>query len=130
MKQCINASGAPPALGPYSHAVRAGDFTFISGQGPFQPDGSGVLEGTLQEQSRLTLDNLGRVLEAAGLGFDDVVKTTVFLADMQQFQRFNEVYQEYFSADCPARSCIQAAALPGGIQVEVEAVAYRAAQNG
>jgi 2-iminobutanoate/2-iminopropanoate deaminase len=129
MKKCIHAPGAPPALGPYSHAVRAGGFVFVSGQGPFQPDGSGVLEGTLQEQSRLTIENLKRVLAAADATLADVVKTTVFLTDMDQFQNFNKVYREYFGENSPARSCIQAAALPGGIQVEIEAIAYRPVEH-
>ncbi len=124
MKRCIQADGAPPALGPYSHAVRSGDFLFVSGQGPVAPDGSGVIKGSFEDQTRLTLDNLKQVLKAADATLGNVVKTTVFLSDMGKFKELNAVYKEYFPENCPARSCIQAAALPGGIDVEVEAIAY------
>lgn len=122
-KRCIQSDDAPPALGPYSHAVVAGDFVFLSGQGPFAPDGSGVRRGTLEEETRLTFSNIKAVLESAGAGFENVVKVLVFLSDMDKFAEFNKYYKEYFPSDCPARSCIQAGRLPGDIQVEIEVVA-------
>ena len=122
-KKCKTAPTGPPALGPYSHAVAAGDFLFVSGQGPFARDGSGLVKGSFEDEARATLENLKTVLEECGSGLKRVVKTTVFLTDMAKFKEFNGIYAEYFDTEPPARSCIQAAALPGGIQVEVEAVA-------
>ena len=122
-KRCLSSPNAPAALGPYSHAVAAGDFLFVSGQGPLAPDGSGVVGGPFENQVRQTLSNLKTILEDCGSGLDKVVKVTVFLADMSQFSAFNEIYKEYFVADCPARSCVQAARLPLDTQVEVEAIA-------
>ncbi len=122
-KQCVFAAGAPPALGPYSHAVAAGNLLFLSGQGPMKTDGSGVLRGTLEEETRLTFSNIQAVLKAADLGLEDVVKVTVFLKDMDQFGAFNQIYKEYFPENCPARTCIQAGRLPLDIQVEIEVVA-------
>lgn len=124
-KECIFAQNGPPAAGPYSHAVAAGPFVFVSGQGPMRRDGGGVLRGTLEEEARQTLDNLRAVLQDAGSSLDRVVEVNVYLADMEMFSRFNAVYKEYFTADFPARTCIQAGGLPLGIQVEIEAVALR-----
>ena len=124
-KECIFAQNGPPAAGPYSHAVAAGPFVFVSGQGPMRRDGGGVLRGTLEEEARQTLDNLRAVLQDVGSSLDRVVKVNVYLADMEMFSRFNAVYKEYFTADFPARTCIQAGGLPLGIQVEIEAVALR-----
>lgn len=122
-KKCVTAPNGPPAMGPYSHAVSAGELLFISGQGPFARDGSGLVRGSFEEETRATLDNLKLVTEECGSSLERIVKTTVFLADMKRFPEFNAIYGEYFSENPPARSCIQAGALPGGIQVEVEAVA-------
>lgn len=122
-KKCKTAPNGPPALGPYSHAVAAGEMLYVSGQGPFARDGSGVIEGEFAEEVRATLENLKTVLEECGSSLKRVVKTTVFLTDMARFKEFNGIYEEYFADEPPARSCIQAAALPGGIRVEVEAVA-------
>lgn len=122
-KRCIFAPNGPPAQGPYSHAVAAGDFLFVSGQGPVSPDGSGVFHGTIQEEARLTLSNLKAIVEDAGSGLEHVVKVNVYLANMEHFAVFNEVYKEFFTSNYPARTCIQAAGLPANIQVEIEAVA-------
>lgn len=122
-KECIFSKNAPPAAGPYSHAVRAGNVVYVSGQGPMAADGSGVVRGTIEEEAQLTLDNLKTVLEDAGSGMQHVVKVTAYLADMGNFARFNEVYKTYFERDCPARTCIQAGRLPLDFQVEVDAIA-------
>ncbi|HNR30336.1 MAG TPA: Rid family detoxifying hydrolase [Candidatus Hydrogenedentes bacterium] len=122
-KQCVNATDGPPAKGPYSHAVIAGDFVFVSGQGPFTAQG--VAYGTFEHETRVTFANFEKVLAAAGCGLKDIVKVTVFLADMNDFAEFNRIYQEYFTTDCPARSCVQVGRLPLDIKVEIEAVAWR-----
>ena len=120
-KRCIMAQDGPPAKGPYSHAVAADGLLFVSGQGPFTKEG--VAYGTLEQETRVTFDNLKKVLAAAGCTLDDVLKTTVFLANMDDFAEFNRLYSEYFPANCPARTCIQAGRLPLDIKVEIEAVA-------
>ena len=122
-KQCIHAQDAPPAVGPYSHAVVANGFVFASGQRPFAADGSGPVRGTVEEETHVALKNLKAVLEAAGSGLPHVVKTTCYLADMANFARFNAIYKEYFTSEPPARTCIQAGRLPLDVQVEVEAIA-------
>ena len=122
-KRCIFAPNGPPAQGPYSHAVAAGGFLFVSGQGPVAPDGSGLRKGTIEDEARLTLSNLKAVLEDAGSGLEHVVKVNVYLANMDHFAAFNEVYKIFFRSDYPARTCIQAGRLPFDIQVEIEAIA-------
>jgi len=122
-KRCIFAPHGAPAQGPYSHAVAAGNLLFVSGQGPVAPDGSGLKRGTIQEEARLTLSNLKGILEDSGSGLQHVVKITAYLANMDHFGAFNEVYKEFFPADFPARTCIQAGRLPLDIQVEVDAIA-------
>lgn len=122
-KQCVHAEKAPPAVGPYSHAVIANGFVFASGQCPFAADGSGPVRGTIEEETHLVMQNVKAVLEAAGSGLPQVVKTTAYLLDMANFQRFNAVYKEYFPENPPARTCIQAARLPLDVQVEVEVIA-------
>ena len=122
-KRCITAPGAPPAMGPYSHAVAAGNLLFVSGQGPLDPAGGGVIKGTFEEEARLTLSNVRAVLEDSGSSLQDVVKITIFITDMDNFKAFNKIYKEFFSEDCPARSCVQVAGLPADFQVEIEAIA-------
>jgi 2-iminobutanoate/2-iminopropanoate deaminase len=124
-KRCITAPGAPPAVGPYSHAVKADGFVFCSGQLPLAADGSGPRPGSFEEEARLALENLTRVLQGAGCSLADVVKTTIFLQDMERFARFNEIYSEFFAESKPARSCVEVARLPLGMQVEIEAIAYK-----
>jgi 2-iminobutanoate/2-iminopropanoate deaminase len=122
-KQCMNVENAPPAVGPYSHAVVANGFVFASGQCPFAPDGSGPMRGTIEEETRVAMDNVKSVLEGVGTDLAHVVKTVAYLSDMANFQRFNAVYKEYFPVDPPARTCIQAARLPLDVQVEIDVIA-------
>ncbi len=121
-KQCLNPLNAPAGGPPYSPVVKAGDFAYISGQGPMARDGSGVVHGTFEQETRLTLDNLITMVEGIGATLDQVVKTTVFLVDMNNFGEFNRIYAEYFTREHPARSCVQAARLP--LDFKVEAIVY------
>jgi len=126
MRQAVASAGAPAAIGPYSQAIVAGSLLFCSGQIPLDPASGQVVEGDVAAQTRRVLDNLGAILEAAGVSFDAVVKTTVFLADMTEFAAMNEVYGQYFGAPAPARSTVQVARLPRDVRVEIEAVAQLA----
>ena len=121
-KTVINASKAPAAVGPYVHAVKAGDAVYTSGKLGLDPESGELLEG-IEAQTEQALKNLGVVLEAAGLSYGNVVKTTVFLADMNDFAVVNGIYAKYFTGEAPARSCVQVAKLPKGGLVEVEAIA-------
>ena len=122
MKKTIASPKAPAAVGPYSQAIEFNGTLYISGQLPADPV-TGELPAGIEAQTRRSLDNLGYILEEAGLGFDDVVKTTVLLADISDFGAMNAVYAEYFKGDKPARICYQVAALPQGAMVEIDAVA-------
>ena len=124
MNQTITAVNAPAAVGPYCHAKLAGNTLYTSGQLGLIPS-TGALPQGVEAQAAQALENLGAVLSAAGMGFGDVVKTTVFLADMGVFAAINAVYAKYFPGEAPARSCVQAAALPKGALFEIEAVAVR-----
>lgn len=123
----IETERAPAAIGPYSQAVAAGDFVFTAGQIPLVPETMEMLEGDVREQTELVLRNLAAILRAGGSALDRVVKTTVFLADMGDFAAMNEVYARHFGDHPPARSTVEAAALPKGALVEIEAVALRSA---
>ncbi|MBV9294312.1 MAG: RidA family protein, partial [Acidobacteriaceae bacterium] len=109
--------------GPYSTAVRQNGFVFLSGQIPLDPQSGQLVTGSIEEQTERVLENLKAVLRAAGLSFEHVVKTTVFLKDMGNFARMNETYAKYFSANPPARSTVEVARLPRDVQVEIEAIA-------
>ena len=124
-KQILFSPEAPPAQGPYSQAVAAGNFVFVAGQIPLDPEGQ-LVPGDIVVQTIRVLENLKAILKAAGLCLADVVKTTVYLADMGDFAEMNRVYAEYFPVSPPARVTIQVAALPRGAAVEIEAVAWRA----
>jgi 2-iminobutanoate/2-iminopropanoate deaminase len=121
----INTDTAPAAIGPYSQAIVAGGFVFCSGQVPFDPQSGQVVEGDIATQTRRVLDNLQAVLVAAGSSFEHVVKTTIFLQDMNDFQAVNAIYSEYFGAEPPARSTVQVARLPRDVRVEIEAIALK-----
>ena len=124
MNQTISASNAPAAVGPYCHAKLAGNTLYTSGQLGLIP-ATGELPAGVEAQARQALDNLGAVLKAGGMDFCDVTKTTVFLADINDFAAINAIYAEYFTGEAPARSCIQVAALPKGALFEIEAVAVK-----
>lgn len=123
-KTVLVPPGAPPALGPYSHAVRLGDLLFCSGQVPIDPAApTAPAPAGIEAQTRRVLENLALILAAHGLDFRHVVKTTVFMTNLAEFQGMNQVYAEHFAAPFPARSTVQVAALPRGSAVEIEAVA-------
>ena len=124
-KQVISTEQAPAAVGAYSQGIIADGFVFTAGQIPLIPGTSNLREGGIQAQTRQSLNNVKAVLEAAGSGMDKVVKTTVFLADINDFAAFNAVYSEFFPHDPPARSTVQAGGLPVGALVEIEAIALR-----
>lgn len=124
MKRTINAPKAPAAVGPYVHAVEANGMIFTSGQLGLAPD-TGILEEGIEAQTHQSLKNLQTVLEAAGSDLDHVVKTSVFLDDINDFAKVNEIYAQYFKGDTPARSCVQVAKLPKGGLVEIEVVALK-----
>jgi 2-iminobutanoate/2-iminopropanoate deaminase len=123
MKQIISTSEAPAAIGPYSQAVRSGNFLFCSGQIPLDPKSGQIVPGDIAAQTRRVLDNVGAVLKAEGLTFENVVKTTIFLTDLGDFQTVNETYGSYFKRQPPARSTVQVSALPKGAKVEIEVIA-------
>lgn len=123
MSDTIHTDAAPEAVGAYSQATTTGDLVFTAGQIPLTTDGDLLADASIAEQTETALDNLLAVLEEAGAGPDDVLKTTVFLADIDDFEEMNEVYAGYFEGSPPARSAVQAGALPKGVGVEIEAVA-------
>ena len=123
MKQAISSLDAPKAIGPYSQAVRAGQLLFVSGQVPLDPATGQIVSGDIAAQTRRVFDNLSAVLKAGGRSFADVVRTTVFLADMNDFAAVNEVYGTYFSEPYPARATVQVARLPKDARVEIDVIA-------
>jgi len=123
VKTSISSPGAPKAIGPYSPAVRAGQLVFLSGQVPMDPTSGNLVDGDIAAQTRRVFENLGALLTAAGLSFGNVVRTTVFLADMNDFAAMNQVYATYFSEPYPARSTVQVARLPKDARVEIDLIA-------
>lgn len=123
MKEAIHTAHAPAAIGPYSQAIRANGFVFVSGQLPVDPETGSFAGADVTAQTRQSLQNIQRILAEAGLDMDAVVKTTVFLQDMGDFAAMNEVYAAFFTGSCPARAAVQVAALPKGALVEIEAIA-------
>lgn len=122
MITAVSSSEAPKAVGPYSQAIRAGGLLFVAGQIPIDPNGN-LVEGDVVVQSRRVLDNIGAILKAAGLTFANVVRTTVFLADLNDMAAMNQVYAAYFSEPYPARATVQVARLPRDVRIEIEAIA-------
>ena len=124
MKQVIHTDSAPAAIGPYSQAIQIGEFLFVSGQVPIDPSTGAVAEGDITVQARQSLNNVKAILNAAGTNMGAVVKTTVFLADMNDFAAMNEVYAQFFQEPYPARSAVQVARLPKDVKVEIEVIAH------
>lgn len=123
MKAAISSPGGARPVGPYSPALRVGEFLFVSGQVPIDPASGQMVAGDIAGQTRRVLDNVGALLRAAGLSFSDVVRTTVFLADMNDFTAMNDAYSSFFSEPYPARSTVQAARLPLDARIEIDAIA-------
>jgi len=122
-KQAISGSNAPKAIGPYSSALRAGQLLFVSGQVPIDPATGAMVTGDIAAQTRRVLESIGVLLTAGGLTYSDLVRTTVFLADMNDFAAMNEVYRTYFTEPYPARTTIEAARLPRDARIEIDAIA-------
>jgi 2-iminobutanoate/2-iminopropanoate deaminase len=123
VREAISTTNAPAAIGPYSQAIKAGEFLFVSGQIPLDPATGALVTGGIAEQTRRVLQNLDAILRAAHASFGLVVKTTVYLADMSEFAAMNAVYAEYFPAPAPARATVQAARLPRDVKVEIDVIA-------
>ena len=121
--QVIHTDNAPAAIGPYSQAIKAGNMLFVSGQVPFVPETMEIVEGDVKAQTAQSLKNLQAILKEAGADFSDVVKTTVFIKDMNEFAQINEVYGEFFGENKPARACVEVARLPKDVKVEIELIA-------
>src|SRR5438128_684685 len=123
MKKIISTSEAPAAVGPYSQAVRVGSTIYFAGQIPLDPKTGQIISGGIEIQARRVLDNIGAILRSEGLSFENIVKTTIFLTDLADFQTVNEIYAGYFKQAPPARSTVQVSALPKGARIEIEVVA-------
>ena len=121
--EIVNTKKAPAAIGPYSQAIKTGDLLFISGQLPMDPETMSIIPGTVKDQTVRAIENLKAILEEAGLTLNNVVKTTVFIKDMNDFADINEIYASYFVENKPARACVEVARLPKDAQVEIEAIA-------
>ena len=122
----ISTASAPAALGPYTQAIRAGQFLFVSGQVPIDPATGQLVGGSIADQTRRALENIGAILQAGGASFQQVVRSTVYLADLGDFSAMNDVYATFFTAPQPARSTIQAARLPRDARIEVDVIAFLA----
>ena len=124
MKQVISTSNAPAAIGPYSQAIEVNGMVYTSGQIPVNP-ATGEIADSIEGQARQVMENVKNLLEAAGTSMGNVVKTTVFIKDMNDFGKINEIYAEYFEGACPARSCVEVARLPKDVLLEMEAIAVK-----
>lgn len=125
MKQVIKTEKAPKAIGPYSQAIMIGDFLFASGQIAINPATGEIVEGGIEAQTKQVMENVKNILQAAGMDFSNVVKTTVFITNMNDFAKVNEIYATYFTDNPPARSCVEVSKLPKGALIEVEVIAHR-----
>lgn len=123
-KEIISTTNAPAAIGPYSQGTKLGNLIFTSGQIPLVPSTGQIVEGDVQAQTRQALENLKGLLESQGTNLDNVLKTTVFIKDMNDFTKINEIYAQYFTSNQPGRSCVEVARLPKDVLVEIEAIAY------
>jgi len=124
MKKVIFTENVYRAIGQYSQAIEAGNFVFLSGQIPLKKDGT-IIDGDIKDQTKQVLENIGEILKEVGLGFEDVVKTTIYLSDLIDYQDMNEVYSKYFKKDFPARSTIQAFELPKEVGIEIDVIAVK-----
>ena len=122
-KRIIQTELAPAAIGPYSQAIRIGDFLYTSGQIALDPKSGKFLSGEIKEETEQTLKNISAILKADGLELENVIKTTVYLSDIDDFVKMNQIYEKYFSKNKPARACVQVAALPKGAKIEIDAIA-------
>lgn len=122
-KHIVNTSGAPAPIGPYNQAVRVGDLLFVSGQIPLDAASGALVQSGIQAETEKVMENLAAILEEAGMDFSNVVKSSIFLTDMHQFAQVNEVYARYFPENAPARECVQVAALPKFVNVEISVIA-------
>ncbi len=122
-KAIVETKLAPAAIGPYSQAVRAGSLLYVSGQIPLDPQTGELVGSDIESQTRRVLENLSAILKAGGSGLEHVVKTTIYLQDMQQFQKVNEIYGSYFKPPFPARATVEVARLPRNVQVEIDCIA-------
>jgi 2-iminobutanoate/2-iminopropanoate deaminase len=123
MRRAVSTPTAPQAIGPYSQGVRAGDLLFVSGQVPIDPATGAIIDGDIRAQTHRVMKNLGEILTAGGASYDTVVRTTVFLADMNDFAAMNEVYGSYFSQPAPARATVQVSRLPKDARIEIDLIA-------
>jgi len=123
-KKVVHTEKAPKAIGPYSQAIEAGPFLFVSGQVPIDPSTGELVAGDIRQQTRQVLENIKNILGSRGLSMEHVVKTTLFLKDMGNFSQVNEVYASYFQAEPPARSTVEVAKLPRNVDIEIEAIAF------
>ena len=125
MKTIINTSNAPAPIGPYSQAVAAGNFVFVSGQIPMHPTTGEIVSSDIKAETNQVMENIGSILSEAGLNFSNIVKTSIFLTDMQSFAQVNEAYGTYFTDKFPARETVQVAALPKNVNVEISVIAIK-----
>jgi 2-iminobutanoate/2-iminopropanoate deaminase len=123
VREAVTAAGAPAAIGPYSPAIRAGQFLFISGQIPLRPDTGELVSGDIAAQTEQVMRNLASLLQAAGAGFEHVVRTTVYLVDLTEFAAMNDVYARFVVSPAPARATVQVSRLPRDVRVEIDAIA-------
>jgi len=123
VRQAVSTPSAPQAIGPYSQAIKAGSLLFVSGQVPIDPATGAIVEGDIAAQTHRVFQNIGEILKAGGASFDHVVRTTVFLADMNDFAAMNAIYATYFSAPAPARATVQVSRLPKDARVEIDVIA-------
>jgi 2-iminobutanoate/2-iminopropanoate deaminase len=123
MREAVSSSSAPKAIGPYSQAIKAGNLLFVSGQIPTDPATGNLIDGDIATQTHRVFKNIGEILKAAGTSFDAVVRSTVYLQDMNDFAKMNEVYGTYFSSPAPARATVQVARLPKDAKVEIDVIA-------